>query len=542
MNILWTNRAWLWSILFGVIHAQAFSSFNVWPLQLIALSGLIFLCQRNPYPRQMMVLGGAFGLGWFVAGIWWLFISLYYFGEMPAILAGGAVFILSGVLALFPMFACLCVFFCFPNKKTYYSTVENKKSLIVSLNGSFVWAVAWMLSELLRGTVFTGFPWLASGYAHTDGPLSGFAPLVGVYGISGLTAWLAALLVQALQINQFVIQRLIYITLIVGVLGLGFVLKQIEWTVLQGHILNVRLLQGNIGQDIKFDPQHLRDSLERYTKWLIADDTDLIITPETAYPLVLEDIPVRILQALRHHANKNHVALLVGAAGQEKGRDGIQYTNSVFGWEPNQPADFIQPSPLKPPPEPLPPKVEGPNLRYNKHHLVPFGEFVPFGFRWFVDWMVMPMGDFARGAVVQSSLSVKGQRLAPHICYEDVFGDQLAAVVRDPRTAPGILVNVTNIAWFGDGLAMDQHLHIARMRAIETGRPMLRATNTGVTAHIDHRGVVLAVLPRATVGTLDVKVQAMQGLTPYVRWGDFPLWMFSFVSLLVLKMVSSRSA
>jgi apolipoprotein N-acyltransferase len=166
--------------------------------------------------------------------------------------------------------------------------------------------------------------------------------------------------------------------------------------------------------------------------------------------------------------------------------------------------------------------------RYDKHHLVPFGEFIPPLFRWFVQLMNIPLGDFSRGALPQPAWSWAGQRIAPNICYEDLFGEELAAAFRDPATAPTLLLNLSNIAWFGDTVAIDQHLQISRLRALELGRPMLRATNTGATAVIDHNGRVTHQLPRLTRERLQAEVNGRSGLTPYARWasrwGLWPLW------------------
>jgi apolipoprotein N-acyltransferase len=240
-------------------------------------------------------------------------------------------------------------------------------------------------------------------------------------------------------------------------------------------------------------------------------DAALVVAPETALPLLPQDLPAGYWSELAHrYASDGTSAALVGLP-LGNGRDG--YTNSVIGLAPGLHA-----------------------YRYDKHHLVPFGEFIPLGFRWFTAMMQIPLGDFNRGDLNQASFAWQGQRLALNICYEDLFGEELGARFSEAETSPTVFVNVSNIAWFGDTVAVDQHLHISRMRALEFARPMVRATNTGATAWIDHQGQVRAMLAPHTRGVLTVDVEGRTGLTPYARWvaafGLGPLW---FLGLLVLS-------
>ena len=245
------------------------------------------------------------------------------------------------------------------------------------------------------------------------------------------------------------------------------------------------------------------DSLRWYGEQLQAARAPLVVAPETALPLLPRQLPDGYWDALRARYSQGGQAALLGVplGDMEAG-----YTNSVVGFKPGGAEPY----------------------RYDKHHLVPFGEFIPRFFKWFTQMMNIPLGDFARGALVQPSFAWQGQRLAPNICYEDLFGEELAARFADPATAPTAFVNVSNIAWFGDTVAIDQHLAISRMRALEFERPMLRATNTGATAIIDDRGQVTALLPRLTRGVLRGEFQGRTRLTPYARWasvaGLWPLW------------------
>jgi apolipoprotein N-acyltransferase len=278
-----------------------------------------------------------------------------------------------------------------------------------------------------------------------------------------------------------------------------------------GPRLKVGLLQGNIPQDEKFEGgSGIPLALDWYARRLRDTDAQLVVAPETAIPLLPAQLPDGYLEALRDSFAHGPRAALVGIplGSFEEG-----YTNSVMGFEPG-----------------------GAPYRYHKHHLVPFGEFIPPLFKWFTRMMNIPLGDFNRGDVGQPSFVWQGQRLAPNICYEDLFGEELGARFADPANAPTIFVNLSNIAWFGDTVAIDQHLQISRMRALEFERPMIRATNTGATAIIDRFGRVTQALPRHTRGVLVGEVEGGTRLTPYARWvaraGLAPLWVLAFAAAL----------
>jgi apolipoprotein N-acyltransferase len=270
----------------------------------------------------------------------------------------------------------------------------------------------------------------------------------------------------------------------------------------------VELLQANISQNTKFDAgSGIRDALQWYDARLRESQQPLVVTPETAIPLLPRHLPEGYWAGLQQHfAQAGRPLALVGLP---LGSLSEGYTNSVLALGPQA--------------------LQGPGAyRYDKSHLVPFGEFIPPGFVWFVRQMQIPLGDFRSAGPEQPAIEWQGQRLAPNICYEDLFGEELAIRFKDPATAPTALVNVSNIAWFGDTLAIDQHLNISRLRAMELGRPMLRATNTGATAIIDHQGRVTDQLPRFTRGSLVGRYEGRHGLTPFARWasawGLWPLW------------------
>jgi apolipoprotein N-acyltransferase len=351
----------------------------------------------------------------------------------------------------------------------------------------------------MRGRWLTGFPWGAGGYAHVDGVLAVWAPWLGVYGIGALAAWLA----MRLALSGW---RLRALKPLVGVLVVSWGLQ--AWgpsLTTSAGFGQVELLQANISQNVKFDVgSGIRDALQWYDARLRSSHQALVVAPETAVPLLPRYLPEGYWVGLQQHFSRPGQPLAL--VGVPLGDMAQGYTNSVVSLGP----------------------TGFPDYRYDKSHLVPFGEFMPPGFVWFVRMMNIPLGDFRSGGWDQPSVAWQGQRLAPNVCYEDLFGEELAARFKDPAQAPTALVNVSNIAWFGDTLAVDQHLSISRMRAMELGRPMLRATNTGATAIIDHQGRVTDQLPRFTRGTLVGQYEGRDGLTPYARWaaafGLWPLW------------------
>ncbi len=442
---------------------------------------------RAPY-RQAAWSGGVFATAWLAGSFWWLYVSMHEVGGLPAPLAALAVLALAGALALYYAAACA-------------TWVVLARRVLVHRPGAVsVWfAALWTLAELMRGRWLTGFPWGAGGYAHVDGMLSVWAPWVGVYGMGALAAWLA----MRLALSGWRLRALKPL-IGLGLLSWGMQVWGPSFTTSAGSG-QVALLQANISQSAKFDvASGIRDALQWYDAQLRANQQPLVVAPETAIPLLPRHLPEGYEAGLRKHfAQSGRSMALVGVP---LGSLAEGYTNSVVAFQP----------------------AGVPDYRYDKTHLVPFGEFVPPGFVWFVRMMNIPLGDFRSGAWDQLSVAWQGQRLAPNICYEDLFGEELAIRFKDPQNAPTALVNVSNIAWFGDTLAVDQHLNISRMRAMELGRPMLRATNTGATAIIDHQGRVTQQLPRFTRGTLTGSYEGRHGLTPFARWagawGLAPLW------------------
>jgi apolipoprotein N-acyltransferase len=487
------------SAMLGVVHALAFAPFQRPWLQWLALAGLFLLVLPLPRARQAALAGFAFGLGWFGLGVSWVYVSMHVYGEMPALLAAPATAAFCAFLALYPALALWL--------GTAATTAAAARALLAL-------PAAWAGAEWLRGVLLTGFPWLASGYAHTDGPLSGYAPIVGVHGITLAAALIAGSLALAVHLRRKASLPAVAVAALL--LAGGQMLRLPTWTQPEGKPVRVALAQGNVPQNLKFADGGMKLSEDAYLP-LLRDgvEADLIVLPESVFPLPLSHLPQATLDALAEVPRAGR-ALVFGIFVEEpRGH----YFNSAVGLAPGGAAP----------------------QRYSKRHLVPFGEFIPWGFRWFVDLMRMPIGDQQRGAADQPPLRLAGQRIAVNICYEDLFGAEIRQAWRDPAQTPTLLLNLSNLGWFDDSLALPQHLQISRLRALETGRPVLRATNTGATAIIDARGNVVAQLPYLTRGVLRGEIQGRRGETPYLRYGDVPALMLVAAGLLAGFLVGVRA-
>ncbi len=463
-----------------------------WWLQIVSLAVLAWQLERSISPKTAARHGFLFATAWLGCSFWWLYISMHTFGGLSAWLASLAVLGLAGVLALYYAVAC-----------GLYVRLASRSSLALRVA---LFASLWLLAELARGQWLTGFGWGGGGYAHGDGPLASVAACLGVYGISAIAAGLAMAFAQGLRSGfRHKFSALLAVALLLIAPWLEF-----EWSVSAGK-LPVALLQGNIPQNEKFEVgTGVPQALNWYAEQLGRNTASLIVAPETALPLLPHQLPDGYWVALRKRFASGEQAALIGIP---MGSYAAGYTNSLLGFKPGQDLPW----------------------QYDKHHLVPFGEFIPPLFKWFTAMMNIPLGDFNRGDLAQAPFEWQGQRLAANICYEDLFGEELGARFLKPDTSPTIFVNTSNIGWFGNTVAIDQHLQISRMRALEFARPFVRATNTGATVIIDHMGRVTAELPRYTQGVLTGEVEGRNGITPYAWWvSRFGLWPLWLIGLLVL--------
>ena len=484
-------------------------------LQLLGMGLLLHQLQQAKEARSAAWRVGWFATAWLSATFWWLFTALHVYGGLPMWMAVIAVVALAAALSLYHALAGAC-----------YVWLKPAHPLAQAM----LWGALWMQAELARSVWFTGFGWGAVAYAHIDGWLVAWAPWIGAHGMHGLLASFCMAVYLAIiglfksrstathpgtpadaASTSWRSDAILWLFMVLCLApGLGGRLGASSgWTRSSGEA-SVTLLQGNIAQDEKFEPgSGVPDALDWYGQQLQAAKADLTIAPETAIPLLPAQLPAAYWQSLQQRFASGTQAALLGMPMGDFTRG---YTNSVVGLSPAA------------------------SYRYDKHHLVPFGEFIPPWFRWFTELMHIPLGDFERGGLNQPAMDWAGQRWGINICFEDLFGEELAQRFAGDD-GPTVFVNVSNIAWFGQSQAPDQHLAISRLRAIEFERPFVRATNTGMTAVINHRGQVLAQLPRFTRATLHATVQGRQGTTPYVRWvsqwGLWPLWAWGLLVVAV---------
>jgi apolipoprotein N-acyltransferase len=472
-------RGDLLALLAGALLPLAFAPFHFFPLA-IAAPAVLFLLWQGLTPRRAFRRGYLFGVGMFGVGVSWVFVSMYDFGGIALALS-------LFLTALFVLFLCL-----FPALLGYgLARLGGRAPPLLRL--ALLYPAGWVLFEWIRGWFLTGFPWLLLGYSQTDTVLAGWAPVSGVYGVSLAVAlcggWLAAL-VHA----RGAVQRMMLVTGVLALWGSAALLQLPAWTRPTGEPLRVTLLQGNIPQDIKWLEDVREPTLELYSRLTAQHwDSRLIVWPESAVPAMYHDVE-HYLDRLAEQTRRHDSELLVGVLYDDLATG--RYYNSIASLGDHR-------------------------AFYHKHHLVPFTEYLPMQglLGGIVNFMQVPMSDFSKGPVRQPPLAVAGQWAGISICYEDAFGEEVIKAL--PKAT--FLVNVSDDAWFGHSIAPRQHLQIARMRALETGRPLLRATNTGVTAIIGPHGRIQAEAPPFKVAALTGEIQPRQGMTPYARTGNAPV-------------------
>ncbi len=478
-------RANLVAFIAGAITVVSFAPFGFWPIAIPTLAVLFYLIV-NAERKAATVHGFCFGLGLFGMGVSWVFNSIYEFGQAPLVFAIFLTVLFVLVLSLFPA---LVGFF-----SKFWNTSAQRRLLFIVL------PALWLLTEWLRGWVLTGFPWLQLGYSQISGPLAGVAPYFGVLGVSWLVALCAASLTHFMLSGRLV-AREAGLSLVLF-FSVAFLLGLVDVTKEDGESKQITLVQGNIAQENKWEPEWLGLTIDRYVEQTRANwPSDLVIWPEVALPGYYGQFEATILKPLMSEAESTDTGIISGMLTT----DGEVAWNTVvkFGSQPQY---------------------------YKKRHLVPFGEYLPLRgfFELFGELVVLPAGTMRSGKQA-NLLEFKGLRIATSICYEDAYGNEMA----DMLPAANLLLNVSNDAWFGDSLAPHQHLQIAQMRSLELGREMVRANNTGVTAFISHRGEVLLQAPQFEVTSITSKVQPRVGKTPYVLWRNWGV-----VSMTVLLLIA----
>ncbi|MBT5230717.1 MAG: apolipoprotein N-acyltransferase [Methylococcales bacterium] len=471
------KRYWLLDVLAllaGALYPLAFAPFDLYPLVIISMATLFSLWFY--VPERSLWQGWLFGFGLFGVGTSWVYVSIHDFSGVWAWLA---------VLITMAFAAVLAVYFLVLGWLARQLMAPKSVAMLL------VFPALWVLVEWLRGWLFTGFPWLVAGYSQIDTVISGYAAYFGVYGVSYVLALMAGSLALLVKSQRLLASGLLAGLLMIGFLGQYFALSQTEET---GDSLRVSMIQGNITQDRKWLSEELRPTLQMYHRlteqhW----DSDLILWPETAMPILYQSVKEPYILPLAKKAKAHHTTIIAGVPIGE----GEHYYNSMVAFG-DHPLQF-----------------------YHKVHLVPFGEFMPFEsiLGNLLKALKIPMAHFAGGGDQQPLFHIKNIPIAMSICYEDAFGEEIISALPEAQ----LLVNVSNDAWFGESLAAPQHLQMAQMRALESGRTLLRNTNTGISAVINPDGSIQQQLASFKRDVLTATVKARAGLTGYALWGNAPV-------------------
>ncbi len=493
-RLLYGKTAWLVSLICGALIPLAFAPFNTYSsvfAYLIFFPLAIFLYQiiNTCNARQAFYRGGLFGIGLFSVGVSWLYVAIHDFGAAHWSLAGAFTGIFIIFLAIFYALFALSIF-----------KIRQQKNISHVLLCLFFVPLLWVLFEWLRSWLFTGFPWLLVGYPLIATPLSGFAPLLGIYGLSLLVIFLAAVVIAKIHCR-------ISLSLILLVFILGSVLSGIQWSQPVGEPLTVALVQGNVNQTVKWDRWQLEKTKQLYVAMSqpLWQDNDLIVWPENAIPVFYHQLASGFYHSLDVQARKTQTELITGLPVFDDNTQ--QYYNSMTN-------------------------LGGQQSYYYKTHLVPFGEYVPLAalIRGIILFFDMPMSGFSAGTTEQAPVIIKGHKVLITLCYEDVFPQDMIAHV--PRSQ--FMINLSNNGWYGDSFAPHQHLEMARMRALETGREIIRSTTSGISAFIDAQGKVTVQGPQFKRAVIKGQVQPRSGITPYVFWGNYPIIILFIIMLIVL--------
>ncbi len=485
--------AWsdLLALVSGALLPLAYAPVSLFPLAILA-PAVLFVLWQGATPGRAAWRGFLFGLGQFGVGVGWLYIALHEYGGMHGLLAFPLLLMFIAFLAGYPALV-------------GWLQARILTPDVPGWHGVVVLPALWVVLEWMRGWFLTGFPWLDLGYSQIDGPLAGFAPWLGVYGVSFAAVASAALLALALRHGR---RSWRYLAVLLLLWSGAWLAGQQSWVVPDGKPLHAALIQGNVSLAKKWSPSYRMEIAQRYAALTQEQrHVDLVVWPEAALPATLDELEEGYIPQLERLAASRHMDILLGVLEQGYIDGDRTYYNSVLsiGAQPGV---------------------------YRKHHLVPFGEYLPLQglLRWLTHYLYIPMSDFSPGAAEQGNLRAAGRSVGISICYEDAFGRE----VRRALPQASFLVNVSEDAWYGDSWAPHQHQQMARMRALETGRPMLRATNTGITAIIDHRGVELARAPQFAVQVLKGEIQPMQGSTPFARFGNTPAMALALLILVAV--------
>jgi apolipoprotein N-acyltransferase len=502
------KKNWLF-FLAGLSLVFAYAPFSQWYLSLF-VPAIVFYHLAKEVPKKSAKLMLLFAFGWFASGISWVHVSIDQFGGLPLVVSLALMLILCLYLALFPALAAYLT--------AYFST---KKQLNLWLLTPF-----WLISEYLRSVVLTGFPWLSLGYSQIDSPLANFAPVIGEVGITALiiliNVCLAKIAITLKQVGQKKLTFPILFLFIITVFSYG--LGQINWVQATGETTKVALVQGNIAQSMKWAPEQEWPTMLKYLDLTRVNyDADIIIWPESAIPAV-EPAVQDYLSTVNRSALLNNSVIITGILNYNF--ESKEYFNSLIVIGNKQDKDEQG-------------YYYNHSNRYSKHHLLPIGEFVPFQelLRPIAPLFNLPMSSFSQGNYVQHNLIAKNLHILPLLCFEIVFPHQLADNLTKQTD---LLLTVSNDAWFGDSHGPHQHMEIARMRALEFGRPLLRSTNNGITAVVDHHGNFIARIPQFEEGVLKTKITLVTGETPYSQWPRLILLTMIIIPLIIVTLLQAQ--
>jgi len=488
--------SWPACVLAGALIPLSLAPFDLWHLSLVGMLLFALLLQgrggRSAWWRSYL-----FGLGLYGVGVSWIYVSIHNYGNASAPLAA----LMTGLFVLFMALVFSLPFWVYGR---WFS--QRRWALLLAF------PALWLLGEWLRGWLLTGFPWLYLGYAHLDTWLLGWAPLLGVMGISLIVALSAALAAHWLTQPQRGRVTLVATVTILLLWPMGQILKQFEWTRPDGESLRVGMIQPNIPQELKWDPEFFLPTLDRLRG--LSDelwDNDWLIWPEAAVPRVYHRV-LPFLNEINERAYDTDTALITGIIYDDS--EDRNYYNSIVGMG----------------------NAQG---MYHKRRLVPFGEYVPLEsqLRGLIDFFDMPTSIISRGPANQAGLQVGDTDLAAAICYEIVYPDLVARSARNSQ----VLLTISNDGWFADSIGPLQHMQKARMRSVETGRYMIRSTNNGISAIVNPQGQIIARAEQFAQTTLEGEVQPRSGVTPFMRWGSHPLAVLSVLVLVMLRVFPRRN-
>jgi len=475
-------------LLFGALLPLSFAPFNLYSVAFFSPAFLLYFWLKST-PRQAMLQGFLFAFGNFGVGISWIYISIHYFGNTSPFLA---IFLTLFVIVLMSLhFAIFGYLF----RKGF-----QKKSIVIQC--VLVFPALWVLMEWVN-TAILGFPWLLLGYSQLTTPLRGLAPIIGVYGLSLSVAMISGAMVL-LAVQQQFRTHLLCFGIVILWIGTGFLFQHYLWTAPVGNPFKTSLIQGNIPQSIKWDPNFALHNINVYYELTLKQlNSQLIIWPEGALPVTAEDVP-QLIDQLSQLAKQGHTTLIFGTTSKHKSTN--RYYNAIFMLGQN----------------------EG---HYLKRHLVPFGEFTPFPYiiKPLAEKFHIDLSDLSEGPKSQPPLQFNSITIAPFICYEVTFPE----LVLNSAENTEVLLTVSDDSWFGRSIALAQHLQMAQMRSLEMGRYMLLATNTGITAIISAQGNLVVGAPIDTQTVITHDVVPMNGKTPLMRWHYYPLFVIIGLMLFV---------